>query len=92
MSSEYANAVFRRERAHADALLDVEAAALDDAFLERKRLAAGVLEIQVGVIGAVLEDCRQHLLQAALVEFVRVEQQPLGGGQAVEGRVGELHA
>ena len=81
-----------RNRAHADALFDVEAAALDNAFFERKRLVARVLEVQVGVIGAVLEDCREHLLQAALVEFVRVEQQRLGGGQAVERGVGKLHA
>jgi hypothetical protein len=38
------------DRAHADALVDAEAAGLDDAFLEAPALAAGVLEVQVGVV------------------------------------------
>ena len=63
------------DRTDADALLDVEAAALDDAFLERIRLAARILKIQVGVIGAVLENSRQHALQLRLVQPKRVEQQ-----------------
>src|SRR6185295_17978543 len=39
-----------RNRAHADALLDREAARLDDTLLEAPALGTGVLEIQVGVV------------------------------------------
>ncbi len=79
------------DRAHAHALFDVEAAALDDAFLERIRLRARVLEVQVGVVGTVLEDRRQRALQLRFVQPVRVEQHLLGDGQAVEGGIGRLH-
>jgi hypothetical protein len=78
-------------RAHAHALLDVEAAALDDAFLERERLGTRVLEVQVGVVRAVLEDRSQRPLQLRLVEPVRVEQQLLGNGKAVESGIEWLH-
>ncbi len=77
--------------AHADALFDVEAAALDDAFFQRERFAARVLEVKVGEVGTMLEDRREHFLQAGFVESVRVEQQPLGGRQAVESGIGRLH-
>ena len=63
--------------AHADALFDVKAAALDDAFFKRKRLAARVLKVQVGVIGSVLENGRQYALQLRLVQAEWVEQQRL---------------
>ena len=57
----------RRDRAHADALVDVEAAGLDDAFLQAPALAARVLEIEVGVVdaGASLI-VRQRLRERAL--------------------------
>ena len=45
-----------RDRAHADALVDAEAAALDDAFLEAPAFAARVLEVQIGVVDAVRRD------------------------------------
>ena len=66
-----------RRRAYADALLDIEATALDDAFFKRKRLAARILKIQIGVIGAVLKNRRQHAMQLRLVQSEWVEQQRL---------------
>src|SRR5690606_34121242 len=42
--------------AHADTLVDRVAAGLHDAFLEAPALAARILEVEVGVIDAVLED------------------------------------
>ena len=47
-------------RAHADALVDREAAALDDAFFQAPAFVARALEIQVGVVDAVLGDRRQR--------------------------------
>jgi hypothetical protein len=43
-------------RAHAHALVDAEAAALDDAFFQAPALVARGLEVQVGVVDAVLAD------------------------------------
>jgi hypothetical protein len=45
--------------AHAHALVDAEAAALDDAFFQAPALVAGDLEVQVGVVDAVLADHAQ---------------------------------
>ena len=44
------------DRAHAHALVDAERAGLDDAFLQAPAFAAGVLEIQVGVVDLVRPD------------------------------------
>ncbi len=79
------------DRAHTDALLNIETAALDDAFLERKRFAARILKVQIGVIGTVLKNCRQHALQLRFVQPERVKQQLLGGGKVGEGGIGDFH-
>src|SRR5205085_6229405 len=59
--------------AHAHALLDVEAARLDDAFLEAPALVARVLEIQVGVVDLAGGEGAEHP-----PELVRLEVE---GGQ-----------
>ena len=51
--------------AHAHALVDAEAAALDDAFFQAPALVARGLEVQVGVVDAVLADGRQRLRNRA---------------------------
>jgi hypothetical protein len=78
-------------RTHADALVDREAAALDDALLEAPALVAGVLEIQVGVVDPVLGNGAERPRQGGLVELIRLQQQPLGHGQALEGRFAGDH-
>ncbi|MNC30326.1 hypothetical protein D3C75_786080 [compost metagenome] len=54
-----------RLRAHADALVEVEAAFLDDAVLEHPRLGHLALEIQIGGVdagaGQLVEQHRQAL-------------------------------
>ena len=71
--------------AHAHALVDAEAAALDDAFLQAPALAARVLEVEVGVVDAVRGDGLQRGAQRALRSGRRAEQQRFGQGQAFEG-------
>src|SRR5450759_5034896 len=66
-------------RAHADALVDIEAAGLDDAFLEAPTFAAVVLEVEVGVIDLVHQDLAEHLLQCIVVERVGGEQDIVRG-------------
>ena len=74
-----------RDRAHADALVDAEAAALDDAFLEAPAFAARVLEVEVGVVDAMRRDRRQRGGELALVEAERLEQQGTRDGEALDG-------
>ena len=71
-------------RAHAHALVDAEAAALDDAFLQAPAFVAGALEVQVGIVDAVFADRRQRALQRGLVQPEGFEQQALGDGQAFD--------
>jgi hypothetical protein len=71
-------------RAHAHALVDAEGAALDDAFLEAPALVARGLEVQVGVVDAVLADQRQRLRQRGLGQAEGLQHQLLGHGKALE--------
>jgi hypothetical protein len=48
-----------RDRAHADALVDVEAARLDLAFFEAPAFRARVLEVQVGVVDVVRQQAAE---------------------------------
>ncbi len=52
-------------RAHADALLDRMVAFLDDAVFEHPRLAARVLEIQIGRVDGRTDQLREHAIQVA---------------------------
>ena len=65
------------------ALVDAEAAALDDALLQAPALVAGELEVQIGIIDTVLADHAQRLGQRGLVEVERGEQRGLRHGQAL---------
>ncbi|ABA47973.1 hypothetical protein BURPS1710b_3335 [Burkholderia pseudomallei 1710b] len=65
------------DRAHADALVDAEAARLDDAFLEAPRFAAGGLEVQIRVVDAMREDIGERAREKGFVEAVRREQDVL---------------
>ena len=64
--------------AHAHALVDAEAAALDDAFLEAPAFAARVLEVEVGVVDPVRGDRRQRAGQGRFAEAEGLEQQASG--------------
>src|SRR5262249_43444535 len=63
-----------RYGAHADALLDVEAARLDDALFQAPALEARVLEVEVGEIDAVRAEDAEHALEFAFLEIERFEQ------------------
>ena len=71
--------------AHAHALVDAEAAALDDAFLQAPALVARGLEVEVGVVDAVFADGRQRPRQRGLGDAERFQHQALRDGQAFEG-------
>jgi len=62
-------------RAHAHALVDAEAAALDDAFFKAPAFAARVLEVQVGIVDAVRGDGGERLAQGRISQAEGFEQQ-----------------
>jgi hypothetical protein len=71
-------------RAHADALVDAEAAGLDDALFQAPAFAARVLEVEVGVVDL----CARISASARAGGFVEaegLEQQRAGRGQALDG-------
>jgi hypothetical protein len=70
-----------RDRAHAHALLDVEAARLDDPLFQAPALGARVLEVQVRVVDAVRAERAEHALELAGLELVGLEQAALGGAE-----------
>ena len=74
--------------AHADALVDVEAAGLDDALLQAPGLGARVLEIEVGVIDAVAEHLAEHAGELPGRQVVRRQQVLLGGAKKTAGVLG----
>ncbi len=57
-----------RDHAHAHALVDRERARLHFPFLERPPFGAVVLEVEVGVVGAMSEDRPEHVARHGLVE------------------------
>jgi hypothetical protein len=73
--------LFAAHRAYAHALVDVEAAGLDHAFLEAPALGARILEVQVGIVHAVAHDLAEHARQPAGVKSVRRKQRAVGGGK-----------
>jgi len=73
------------EGAHADALLDGEAAGLHDALLQAPALRARVLEVQVGVVDAAPGERAEHGVQAPGGEVVRRQQARVCGGNQVFG-------
>ena len=91
-SSEYANAVFSPATARtAHTLVDAEAAALDDALLERPALVTRGLEVQIGVVDAVLADGRKGARHRRLGQAERGQEQRLGNGQSFEGGFARDH-
>ena len=54
--------------AHADALVDVEAAGLDDTLVETPCLGTGILEIQVGIVDLMRQDLAEGARQVALAQ------------------------
>ncbi len=70
-----------RDGAHAHALLDVEAARLDDAFLEAPAFGARVLEVKVGVIDFAHGERAEDAFKLARLQFERREQGAFGGVQ-----------
>ena len=80
---------FTGERPHADALVDIKAAGLDDAFLETPALAAAVLKIQIGVVDFMRENLSEDLRKRAVVERIRCQQSGLCGLiSRIDGRAG----
>jgi len=73
------------DSAHAYALVDVEAARLDDSLLQTPRLAAAVLEIEIGIVDAVRHDLPEHRLQALVVQRIRRQQCGVSGGEELLG-------
>ena len=65
-----------RDRAHAQSLLDVTAAGLDDAFLERDRVAERVLEVQVRVVHRPRERQIERRREPSVVETEAVAEEP----------------
>ena len=66
------------EGAHADALVDVEAARLDDALVEAPRLGTRILEIEVGIIDLMRQDLAEGARQVALGQREGRQQQGFG--------------
>ena len=67
-------------RPHANALVDREAAALDDALFQAPALVAGDLEVQVGIVDAVFADHAERGSELGLVQTEGIDQQLLGDG------------
>ena len=74
-----------RDRAHADALVDVEAAGLDLAFFQAPAFGTRILEIQVGVVDVMREQAAEHRRELVGVEAVRRQQRGLGGMEQLFG-------
>src|SRR5574343_217869 len=66
------------QRAHADALVDVETARLDDALVQAPGLGARILEIEVGIVDLVRQDLAEGPRQVALGRRKRFQQQGFG--------------
>ena len=66
--------------AHAHALVDAEAARFNNALFQAPAFAAGVLEIQVGVVHLVAQHAAQGGVDHAFVHTVGCQQQLLGNG------------
>ena len=64
--------------AHADALVDVEAAGFDDALLQAPGLGPAVLEVEVGIIHTVFHDLAEDVGKALLIQVVGRQQQGFG--------------
>src|SRR6185369_3690239 len=66
------------------ALVDAEAARLDDAFLEAPAFAARVLEVQVRVVHRMRGDLGQRAAEVGFVQAERLQQQRLRRAQPFE--------
>ncbi len=77
--------------AHAHALVDAEAAGLDDALLQAPAFAARVLEVEVSIVDPVVGDDPQGFEQGGLVQLVRRKQQLTGSLEAGDGGVNGDH-
>jgi hypothetical protein len=73
--------------AHTDTLLDVEAARLDDAFLQAPGLGAVILEIKVGVVELVAVELAEDLVEILEVQVVGLEQQLAGKLEGIGGGI-----
>src|SRR5262249_40521381 len=68
-------------RAHTDALLDVEAARLDDALLQAPALVARVLEVEVRVVHLVRGERAKDSVELGAFEVVGREERAFCGVQ-----------
>ena len=73
--------LFAGHRTHADALLDVEAARLDDALLEAPAFVARVLEVEVRIVDLVRRERAEDPIKLGAFEVVGREQRALCGIQ-----------
>jgi len=76
---------FSAHGTHAHPLVDGKRAGLDNAFLQAPALAAGGLEVQVGIVGTVREDLAQGALEMIGGQAKGLEQDALGSGQTGQG-------
>jgi hypothetical protein len=76
--------LFAGDGAHADPLVDIEAARLDDALVEAPRFGTRILEVEVGVIDLVRQDLAESARKVALGQRKRGKQQGFGLGQGAE--------
>ena len=63
-----------RNRTHAHALVDIEAAGFDDSLLEAPALRTGVLKVQIRVVDAVLGQRAEYRRELARVEIIGRKQ------------------
>jgi len=68
---------------HADTLIDVVAARLDDALLQAPGLGTRVLEVEVGVVDAVAEQVAEDDRKLLRRQIIGIEQALLGGTVAI---------
>ena len=67
--------------AHAHALVDAEAAGLDDPFLQTPALGTGILEIEIGIIHPTRDHPAKDALEALCIETEGLEQESFGDRQ-----------
>jgi len=71
------------DRAYTDALVDVEAARFNDAFIQTPRFAARVLKIQIGIVEIVIEHGAEHAIETGVIKAI-------GQQQVVAGKIKRL--
>ena len=86
-----------RDRAHADALVNIEAARFDLAFFQAPAFGTRILEIQIGIIDVMREQTSKHRSEHVGVQSVWRQQRGFGrakqllGGLNGNESIGRVH-